>query len=259
MNNRYYINDLGINKTNLNCTVEVIKNYLKQKNSHYICVLNSRAAYHAIKNPDYCIIQNNSLLTIPDGKPLEIIGFLQGYKDVKKTSGSDLFNKICEISKNENYSHFFYGSTAEIIDCMTRNLKKKYNYLDIKGAISPPFGTPEELVNEKIIKDINNANPEFLWLGLGAPKQEKVAHLLRTKLNQTIIIGIGLVFEYEAGKIRRAPLFFQKAGFEWLFRLIQQPENIPRAILPLSWILKIIIITIFTKIHNSILSLVKVN
>jgi N-acetylglucosaminyldiphosphoundecaprenol N-acetyl-beta-D-mannosaminyltransferase len=192
------------------------------KKTHYICVLNTRALYHAKKNTNYNRVINNSLLTVPDGKPLAIIANLRGFGDVKKTAGPVLFRKLCELSQKNNYSHFFYGSTPEIISKMTTNLMKEFEGIDIRGAVSPPFGSAEDLVTDEIISQINHVKPTFLWLGLGAPKQEIVASILKEKLEATIIIGIGLVFEYEAGTVKRPAKWVQDSGFEWLHRVFQQ-------------------------------------
>ena len=222
MNNRYYIDGLEIRKTNLVKAAEVLQEQAEQERSSYVCITNARAAYHAIQTPKYLAIQNASLMTLPDGKPLEIIARLRGHKEVSRTCGPDIFNEMCRLSEGKDYTHFFYGSTQEILDKMLANLKVKYPFLKIVGAVSPPFGTPEELANTEIIEHINRTQPTFVWLGLGAPKQEYVADILVKRIKQSIILGVGLVFEYEAGTVKRPPLWVQKAGFEWLYRISQQ-------------------------------------
>lgn len=229
---RFYIKNIGVNKTNITNTLSVIQNEIRQKKTNYVCVLNTRALYHATQNVAYASILNNSLLTLPDGKPLAIVANLRGFNNVKKTSGPLLFREICNLSVSENYTHFFYGSTPEVIEKMTCNLQKEFKGIQIKGAIAPPFGSPEELVTNDIICEINAQRPTFLWLGLGAPKQEIVASLLNNKIQSVIIIGIGLVFEYEAGTVKRPPKWVHDSGFEWLHRIFQQFARTKNFILP---------------------------
>ena len=95
--------------------------------------------------------------------------------------------------------------------------KRAYPDLDIKAAISPPFQPIEAYDIEGLAKHVNDLNPTFFWCGLGAPKQERVMALLQPHLNNTISVGVGLAFEYFAGTVKRAPIFMQKNGLEWLY------------------------------------------
>ncbi|MCB2195274.1 MAG: WecB/TagA/CpsF family glycosyltransferase [Bacteroidetes bacterium] len=242
---RFYIEGLGISKVNLQIALDLIGEEVKKEGAKYICVTNARAAYHAIKNGNYCKIQNESFLTLPDGKPLEIIAKFRGYKNVKRTCGPDIFNELCRISKEEKYTHFFYGSTQEILDNMIANLKIKYPFLDIVGAVSPPFGTADELVNDEIISEINHIKPTFIWLGLGAPKQEIVASKMVKQVNNSILIGIGFVFEYEAGKVKRPPMWIQKSGFEWLYRVFKQFKRSKNFVIPFLYFVYLLFIEFF--------------
>lgn len=230
MKNRFKINNVAISITDLNDTTNRIKRKVESNSPGYICVTNVRATYFGNHDPNFCRILNNSFLTIPDGKPLEWYAHLSGFKQVQKTSGPDLFERICELSEKEGYTHYFYGSTPEVIKKMLLNLKSKYPHLKIIDAISPPFAPVEELANEKTIEQINKLNPSFVWVGLGAPKQERFMDLIIDKIETSVLIGVGLVFEYQAGTVIRAPKWMQKNGLEWLFRFIQQPLYSHRSI-----------------------------
>jgi N-acetylglucosaminyldiphosphoundecaprenol N-acetyl-beta-D-mannosaminyltransferase len=202
----------------------------------YICVTNARTVHLANHNLEYCHIQNNSLLTVPDGAPLVWIARNKGFKDVGKVSGKDLMDAVFAVSAEKGYSHYFFGSTPYTIEQLTTNLQKQYSGIEIKGAVSPPFQPIEEFDIESLAKEINQLQPAFFWCGLGAPKQEQLNALLQPKLESTICVGVGLAFEYIAGTVKRAPKWMQRTGMEWLFRLLQQPKNIRRAIAPLTWI-----------------------
>ncbi|NTV20919.1 MAG: WecB/TagA/CpsF family glycosyltransferase [Chlorobium limicola] len=202
----------------------------------YICFMDARTAYLANHDRDYCDIQCNSLLTLPDGMPLVWFAHLLGYGKVEKVSGKDFMDHVFSCSVRQKYSHFFYGSTPETIERIRKNLERKYPGMLILGAVSPPFQPLEAFDIDALADELNRLKPAFFWCGLGAPKQERLMALLQPKLDATICAGVGLAFEYFSGTVRRAPLWMQRSGFEWLYRLAQQPRNISRVIRPFSWI-----------------------
>jgi N-acetylglucosaminyldiphosphoundecaprenol N-acetyl-beta-D-mannosaminyltransferase len=235
---RYNIGKISISKTSLNKTINAIHEAIRRNEPGYICVTNSRTTYLANHDSEYCHIQNNSFLTVPDGIPLVWIAHNFGHKEVERVSGPDLLKASLKISVKNGYSHYFYGSTPVTIRKISDNLKSKYPDLVIKGAISPPFQPIEAFDIEGLAKELNALKPTFFWCGLGAPKQERLIALLQPKLEHTICIGVGLAFEYLAGTIKRAPHWMQISGLEWFYRLSQQPQNIRRAIRPFSWVIK---------------------
>lgn len=244
---RYNIGKIAISKTNLTNTIEVINKALQENKPGYICVTNSRTVYLANRDNKYCQIQNNSLLTVPDGIPLVWIANNFGHKMVERVSGPDLLNAILNVSSEKKYSHYFYGSTTTTIAQMQLNIKNQYPNIIIKGVVSPPFQSLEEFDIGNLADELNKIGPTFFWCGLGAPKQERFISLLQPKLENTICIGVGLAFEYLAGTVVRAPYWMQVSGLEWAFRLSQQPKNIKRAIRPFSWILLKLIFSFFNR------------
>jgi N-acetylglucosaminyldiphosphoundecaprenol N-acetyl-beta-D-mannosaminyltransferase len=241
---RFKIQNIAISATNISHALTVIEQAVVNNKPGYICVTNARTTHLANHNTEYCHIQNNSLLTVPDGAPLVWIAHNKGFKQVGKVSGKDLMDALFAISAEKGYSHYFFGSTPYTIAQLTSNLQKKYSSIEIKGAVSPPFQPLEEFDIDRLAKEINQLQPTFFWCGLGAPKQERLNALLQPKLNSTICVGVGLAFEYIAGTTKRAPKWMQKTGTEWLFRLIQQPKKIKRAIVPLLWIFIQLIISL---------------
>ncbi|MCX6248443.1 MAG: WecB/TagA/CpsF family glycosyltransferase [Bacteroidetes bacterium] len=226
--------------------IDTIRLAITKGTYNYICVTNVRTAYIANKNPGYLRIQNGSLMTLPDGMPLVWYAHRAGYKNVKRVSGLDLMISLFAISLNENYSHYFYGSTPATIEHLVKNISVSYPGIDIKKAVSPPFQPVEKINIKELVADINTLNPTFFWVGLGAPKQEFLMEKLQPLLKSTICVGVGLSFEYLAGTVKRAPLWAQKAGLEWVFRIAQQPRNFSRIILPFLWFFRVYFNALFT-------------
>ena len=113
----------------------------------------------------------------------------------------------------------------ETLDTMRRKLEERYPGVQVVGMMSPPFRelTPQE--DAAVVEEINAAAPDFVWVGLGAPKQERwmAAHEDRV---HALMIGVGAAFDYEAGNIQRAPMWMQKHNLEWLYRLLQDPKRL---------------------------------
>jgi N-acetylglucosaminyldiphosphoundecaprenol N-acetyl-beta-D-mannosaminyltransferase len=221
----------------MNIVLETIESALKKKESGYICVTNSRTTYLANHDATYCQIQNNSLLSVPDGAPLVWIAHNLGHKDVGKVSGKDLMDALFQISLKNKYSHYFFGSTPKTIELLKNNIQSNYAGIDIKGAVSPPFQPLEDFDIEGLAKNINDLRPTFFWCGLGAPKQEQFIALLQPKLENTICVGVGLAFEYIAGTVKRAPKWIQKSGFEGILNNLRDPKRAKRFIKPFFLIL----------------------
>ena len=123
------------------------------------------------------------------------------------------------------YRHYFYGSTPETLALLRQVLKRRYPGAVIAGMESPPFRPLTEEEDAAAVARINAARPDFVWVGLGAPKQERWMAAHRGKV-QALMVGVGAAFDYEAGNIRRAPAWMQRCSLEWLYRLLQDPRRL---------------------------------
>ena len=133
--------------------------------------------------------------------------------------------ELLKESGTKHYRHYFYGSTQETLDILREKITEKYPGAVIAGMYSPPFRPLTADEDAKIVEKINAAEPDFVWVGLGAPKQERwmAAHENRVR---ALMLGVGAAFDYEAGNIRRAPAWMQHCTLEWLYRLMQDPKRL---------------------------------
>ena len=122
-------------------------------------------------------------------------------------------------------SHFFYGASQETLDALKDNLLKKYPGIDIRGMYSPPFRALSEEEDRADVNLINGSGADIIWIGLGAPKQEKWMNAHKGEIGG-VMMGVGAGFDFHAGTIKRAPKWIQKIGLEWLFRLFQDPGRL---------------------------------
>lgn len=218
----------NINVTNMEETVEYINEAIEQLRGNYICVSNVHTTVMAYRNDSYRKIQNSGAMALPDGKPLSIVSRRRGYWDAARVPGPDLMLRIFAESKEKRYRHFFYGSTKKTLEEMKKKLSKEYPYLTIAGMYSPPFRKMTEEEDKKIIDKINGTNPDFIWVALGAPKQEQWMYEHQFKVTG-VMIGVGAAFDFSAGIVKRAPKWMQECCLEWLYRITQDPIRlIPR-------------------------------
>lgn len=205
--------------------IDFTKKYIKELSGDYVCVANVHTTVMSYEDPAYCAVQNGGIMAIPDGGPLSSVGRKRGFSKMQRTTGPDYLKEILKISAKEGYRHYFYGSTEETLEKLRTVLKKEYPGVQIAGMYSPPFRALSKEEDEKVIEMINEAHADFVWVGLGAPKQERWMAEHQGKI-QGLMVGVGAAFDYEAGNIKRAPMRMQKANLEWLYRLLQEPKRL---------------------------------
>lgn len=205
--------------------VDYLNRNVKNISGDYICVSNVHTTVTAYEDQEYCKVQNGGIMAIPDGGPLSSVGQKRGFKNMKRTTGPSLMGEIFKISAAEGYRHYFYGSTDETLEKLYSVLTESYPGIQIAGMYSPPFRPMTEDEDKAIVDRINETKPDFVWVGLGAPKQEKwmAAHQGRV---EGLMIGVGAGFDYHAGNIERAPEWMQKSNLEWVYRLLQDPRRL---------------------------------
>lgn len=200
-------------------TLDYLASHLDSLRGCYITVANVHTTVMAYDNPAYRQVQNGAVMALPDGGPLSSLGRKRGFPKMARVTGPDLMTEVFAI--NPGYSHFFLGGTEATL----AKLKANYPDLQIAGMNSPPFRPLTEAEDEAIIRQINDSRPDFIWVGLGAPKQENWMAAHKGKLSG-VMIGVGAGFDYHAGTLRRAPAWMQKLSLEWLYRLCQDPKRL---------------------------------
>lgn len=218
-------NILGVNVNVV--TMKEVTNYIEkeieQLRGKYICVSNVHTTVMAYEDKNYLKIQNTAGLVLPDGKPLSIISKIKGFSKAERVTGPDLMGEL--FDRNNKIKHFFYGSTEETLTEMKNHLINKYPHMRIVGMYSPPFGNVSKQEEEKIQGYIKESGADIIWVGLGAPKQEKWMYVNKGRYD-ALMIGVGAGFDYYAQKIKRAPKWMQQCSLEWLYRLIQEPKRL---------------------------------
>jgi N-acetylglucosaminyldiphosphoundecaprenol N-acetyl-beta-D-mannosaminyltransferase len=215
----------NINVTNMEDTLCYICNNLDMLRGKYICVSNVHTTVMAYEDERYRAIQNNAAMALPDGGPLSKYCRHKGISHARRVTGPDLMVEIFKISAKNGYRHFFYGSKEETLIAMKEKLERDYKGINIVGMYSPPFRELTAKEEEEVVRLINEAHPDFVWVGLGAPKQEIWMARHEGGIG-AVMVGVGAGFDYVAGNIKRAPKILQKLCLEWLYRLLQDPKRL---------------------------------
>jgi N-acetylglucosaminyldiphosphoundecaprenol N-acetyl-beta-D-mannosaminyltransferase len=191
----------------------------------YVCVSNVHMCMETFDNPDFCKIVNGADLVVPDGKPIVWGQRLLGEKTASQVRGSDLLLTICKEAEKVKIPIGLYGGTEKSLNELIKYLNNNYPSLKITFSISPPFREPTQEEDENYIKAINASGIKILFVGIGCPKQEKWMAKHKEKLH-CVMIGVGAAFDFFSGQKKHAPVWMQRTGLEWLFRLASDPKRL---------------------------------
>jgi N-acetylglucosaminyldiphosphoundecaprenol N-acetyl-beta-D-mannosaminyltransferase len=217
---------VGVSAVNLDTAAREIKRWIDFRLRHYVCVTSVHGIIESQSDPALRSIHNSAGLVTPDGMPLVWLSRLSGKPDVSRVYGPDLMLELCHRGESQRWRHFFYGATPETLGSLTTRLRTRYPALNVVGSLAPPFRPLTEEEAAETAATINAACPDIVWVGLSTPKQEKWMDAFRARLNAPVLIGVGAAFDMHAGKLRQAPRWIQRSGFEWLYRLCMEPRRL---------------------------------
>ncbi len=171
-----------------------------------------------------------AMFRFADGMPLVWFSRLFRGKGLpERVCGSDLLPAIAKLAAMNGSKLFLLGGLPGVAEQASARLIQQNPSLHVAGTYSPPFGfEQDELESRRIVRMINESGAEILFVGVGSPKQEKWAAKYMESLDVGPILGVGAAFDFAAGTVRRAPVWIQKIGMEWLWRLIQEPGRLWR-------------------------------
>lgn len=164
-------------------------------------------------------------LVQPDGMPLVWLGRAGG-RHVERVCGPDFMPALIQAGIALGRTHFFYGGAPGVPEILAERLSASYPGLRVAGTLSPPFRALSREEEDTIIGQINAAEPDYVWVGLGTPKQDLWLASHRTRLRAPALLAVGAAFDFLAGKRRRAPRWMQRTGMEWLYRLATEPRRL---------------------------------
>lgn len=211
--------------TNMSDTLRYLGEHLEELKGQYICVSNVHTTVMSYESEAYRFIQNSAAFALPDGKPLSVVSRKMGFPEAQRVTGPDLMGEVFALSEKKGYTHYFYGSKEDTLEQLKKKLSERYPKLQVVGMVAPPFRPLTNEEDEKVCENIRQTNADFLWIGLGAPKQEQWMFEHRGKF-PSVMLGVGAGFDFHAGTIKRAPMWIQNVGMEWFYRICQDPKRL---------------------------------
>jgi N-acetylglucosaminyldiphosphoundecaprenol N-acetyl-beta-D-mannosaminyltransferase len=161
----------------------------------------------------------------PDGMPLVWLGRRRGFA-IERVCGPDLMPAVMDAGRPLRRRHYLYGATPKVLESLHGRLVRRYPGIEVVGTHSPPFRALSPGEARADVDRINATRPDYVWVGLGAPKQDLWTAANRPALEASAILAVGAAFDFHAGRRRRAPRWMQQSGIEWLHRLAADPRRL---------------------------------
>lgn len=217
---------VGVDAIDLGGAVERLLGAVEAGEVGYVCVTGVHGVMEAQRDPELLGILNSSLLTTPDGMPMVWVGRAQGHRRMERVYGPDLMLALCERTARTGHTHFLYGGGPGVVEELGRRLEDRFPGLRIVGRYTPPFGPLTEAEERKLEARVEAANPDFFWVGLSTPKQERFMARYSGRLRTRVMLGVGAAFDMHSGRVKQAPRWMQRSGLEWFYRLCQEPRRL---------------------------------
>lgn len=202
-----------------------ITRWASANESRYVCICNVHSVVTATHDEPFASVVHNADMATPDGAPVAWLIGKQLRQAQERINGPDLMWRYLSECANNGGPIFLYGGSEETLTTLCSRLAHEFPGVQIAGAYSPPFRALTEEEDARVVELINSSGATTVWVSLGCPKQEKWMAEHRGRI-QAVMIGVGAAFDYHAGTIRRAPLWMQRNGLEWLHRLASEPGRL---------------------------------
>jgi len=211
-----------------NVVMETIERWRQNGERHLVAVTNPHSVLLCHRDKEMRKAMGLADIVLPDGVGIVLAARLLSYPHNGRVTGPALILKLCDWGRKYRYRHYFYGGSEGVANRLAERLSKLYPGLQVAGTHCPPFRPLTEEEDKDIVEDINSTNPDIVWVGLGAPKQEKwmAGHL--GHINATAMIGVGAAFDFHSENVKWSPAWARRLGMEWAYRLAQNPRRMWR-------------------------------
>lgn len=217
---------IGVSAIDLEEALGRIEGWVRRREPHYVCVTGVHGVMESQRDPVLRRIHNEAGLVTPDGMPLVWMSRFAGFRHVQRVYGPDLLLHCCARLRRIGCRHFFYGGAEGVPERLVYRLGLRFPGLSVAGVLSPPFRPLSRLEDDEIVRRINEARPDIVWVGLSTPKQERWMADHRHRLSAPVLIGVGAAFDFHAGVKPQAPLWLRPTGLEWVYRMLSEPRRL---------------------------------
>jgi N-acetylglucosaminyldiphosphoundecaprenol N-acetyl-beta-D-mannosaminyltransferase len=205
-----------------------IEMFLRHGRPHQIVTVNLDFLSIAQRQPEFLDTLNGADLAVPDGMPLVWLSQWKGTPLTERVAGVELFGACCEIAVEQDAGVFLLGAAPGVAEQAAANLEERYPGLRVVGTYAPPQAPLTEEEDARMVAAVRAARPEFLFVALGAPRQDLWIRDHLDELGVPVCMGVGCVLDLQAGVATRAPDWMQHYGLEWAYRLVREPGRLWR-------------------------------
>lgn len=225
MNERVNILGVGVSAVNMDQALERLDRWIADGERQYVCVCPVHSIMECRRSEAVRAIFNSAGMVTPDGMPVVWVARWSGHPQVGRVYGPDL---MLAVLGRQRHRHFFYGGGPGVAKRLAESMKGRFPQVDIAGVLEPPFAPLDQLCTPEAARAINDSRPDVVWVGMSSPKQDRWMAQMRPLLDAPVLIAVGAAFDFHTGAVRQAPLWMQRSGLEWLFRLALEPRRLWR-------------------------------
>jgi len=223
---RFNVLGVGVSALTLDRACDLVLGARRATQLGYVCLGTAHGLGEARTDPEFRKILNDSLLTTPDGMPLVWLAHWHGHREATRVYGPDLMLAVCDAGRATGLTHYFLGGAPGVAEALREKLTARFPGLQVAGTFTPPFRPLNEGELTALRADVAAKKPDVIWVGLGTPKQERFMAAHWRELDAGLLVGVGAAFDFHSGRVRQAPRWVQRSGFEWLFRLGTEPGRL---------------------------------
>jgi len=225
---RFNVLGVAMSAMTLPIATEAALEALRQRRKGYVCVTGVHGVMEAQGDPGFRQILNTAFLNTTDGMPLVWLGRRAVGSFVDRVYGPDLMLELFRATQSTAFRHFFYGGAPGVAEALQTRLEARFPGVTICGAYCPPFRPLNTGEETALIALVRERRPDIIWVGLSTPKQERFMAEFLPRLDTTLLFGVGAAFDFHAGRVKQAPRWVQRSGFEWLYRMLREPKRLAR-------------------------------
>jgi N-acetylglucosaminyldiphosphoundecaprenol N-acetyl-beta-D-mannosaminyltransferase len=192
----------------------------------YVVTANLNYAMLTDRHADLRAINAAAALVLADGMPLVWASRRLGTPVPERVAGADLIFGLADLAARRGYGVFLLGGAPGVAEAAARNLEARAPGLRVVGAHAPPFGELSDAETAELVARVRAARPDLLLVALGQPKGERWIARHHRALGVPVSIQVGAALDFAAGRARRAPIWLQRAGLEWAYRLAREPARL---------------------------------
>lgn len=207
----------------------ILDRFADERASAVVHLCNAWTSVLASRDPAYADILNAGSLNLPDGMSLVKACRLLGHREIRdRVYGPDLMLEMIDRGRELGHRHFLYGGADGTAHRLAARMEERFPDARIVGVVEPPFRLPTPAEEGELAHEIERSEADFVWVGLGTPKQDEFMERFRSRVKVGALIGVGAAFDFLSGRKPQAPRWMQGAGLEWAHRLASEPRRLWR-------------------------------